>query len=399
MVEKEYGEAYYRVCANIDLDALCSNILNTRRRVRPQTKIMAVIKADGYGHGAVPIARAFDGLKENGEPVVAAYGVAMVEEGVELRRAGVTKPILVLGYTARELVAEAVRNDITLTVFELPMAEYISREAAAQGRTAAIHIKLDTGMGRIGYAGTKSDAAEVAAMTKLPNIRIEGLFSHMAKADEADKTSARLQLARYQEFVRLLEGEGVAIPVKHLSNSAGIIDMPETQLDMVRSGISTYGLYPSREVQFGNLELTPAMTIKSHISFVKHVEAGFTVGYGGTFTAGHPMAIATIPVGYADGYPRALSNRGRVLIHGRSAGIVGRICMDQFMVDVTDIPEAKQGDTVTLVGRDGEEYIPVEEPAELSGSFNYEFVCGISKRVPRVYYRGGKPVGVRTEFA
>lgn len=399
MVEKEYEEAYYRVCAKIDLDALCSNILNTRRRVRPQTKIMAVIKADGYGHGAVPIARAFDELFEDGEPVVAAYGVAMVEEGVELRRAGITKPILVLGYTAPELVCEAVRNYITLTVFELSMAKYISKEAAAQGRTAVIHIKLDTGMGRIGYAGTPADAREIAAMAKLPNIRLEGLFSHMARADEADKTSAYRQLERYQRFVGLLTDEGVRIPIKHLSNSAGIIDMPEVQLDMVRSGISTYGLYPSQAVRFANLALTPAMTITSHISFVKHVKAGFTVGYGGTFTAERPMAIATVPVGYADGYPRSLSGKGRVLIHGKSAKILGRICMDQFMVDVTDIPQARQGDEVTLVGRDGEEYIPVEEPAELSGSFNYEFVCGVSKRVPRIYYRGGKPVSVRTEFA
>lgn len=399
MVETEYKDGYYRVCAKIDLDALCSNIWNTKKLLHPQTKIMAVIKADGYGHGAVPIARAFDALFADGEPVVAAYGVAMVEEGVQLRRAGVTKPILVLGSTAPELAGQAVREDISLAVFDRALALRISREAQAAGRTAAIHIKLDTGMGRIGYAGTQADAQEVAAIAKLPGIRVEGLFSHMACADEADKTSAQRQFARYQEFVRLLEREGVRIPVKHMANSAGIIDMPQTQLDMVRSGISTYGLYPSGEVAQTKLPLTPAMALVSNISFIKQVETGAAIGYGSTFVAQHPMKIATVPVGYADGYPRALSNKGRVLIAGKSAKIVGRICMDQLMVDVTDIPQAKQWDPVTLIGRDQTEYIPVEEAAKLAGSFNYEFVCGISRRVPRVYYRGGKPVSVRTEFA
>lgn len=399
MVETEYKNGYYRVCARIDLDALCSNIQNTRKLLRPQTKIMAVIKADAYGHGAVPVARALDALLEGGNPVVAAYGVAMVEEGMELRRAGITKPILVLGSTAPELVGEALRNNITLTVYDRALAEHISKEAVAAGCTAAIHIKLDTGMGRLGYAGSAADAREVAAIAGLAGIKVEGLFSHMACADETDKTSARLQLARYQEFVQLLAREGIAVPVKHISNSAGIIDMPEAQLDMVRSGISTYGLYPSEEVGHTKLALMPAMELVSNISFIKQVGEGTPIGYGSTFVAEHPMRVATIPVGYADGYPRALSNKGRVLIAGKSARIIGRICMDQFMVDVTGIPQAKQWDTVTLVGRDGAESIPVEEPAQLAGSFNYEFVCGISRRVPRVYYRGGMPVCVRTEFA
>lgn len=399
MVETEYKDGYYRVCAKVDLDALCGNILNIRKHIRPQTGIMAVIKADGYGHGAVPAARALDKLDQDGKAIVTAYGVAMVEEGIQLRRAGITKPVLVLGSTDTELVPQAVQNDISLTVFGWQLAERISREAVAAGRTAAIHIKLDTGMGRIGYAGTDADARAVAAIAELPGIRVEGLFSHMACADEADKTSARGQLGRFLEFAALLERKGVKIPVKHIANSAGIIEMPETQLDMVRSGISTYGLYPSGEVARGALSLTPVLELTSKISYVKHVETGATIGYGSTFVAKHPMRVATIPVGYADGYPRALSNKGRVLVAGKSAGIIGRICMDQFMVDVTDIPQAEEGMQVTLIGHDGKQFIPVEEPAELAGSFNYEFICGISKRVPRVYYHGGEPVSVRTEFA
>lgn len=398
MVEEAYKEKYYRVSANINLDALCSNILNTRKRVCPETKIMAVIKADGYGHGAVPIAHAFDELTDGGSPVVAAYGVAIVEEAVELRKAGIAKPILILGYTAPELIPAAVEYDITQTVFQLSAAERISREAVKQGRTAKIHIKLDTGMGRIGFAGTREDALEILQMTKLPNLYVEGMFSHFAKADEEDKTSARKQFEKFMKFDRLLEDCGVQLKVKHISNSAAIIDMPQVHLDMVRSGISTYGLYPSAEVDTSNLPLVPAMELKSHVAFVKQVPPGFTVGYGSTFTADRPMSIATIPVGYADGYPRSLSNKGRVLIHGKTARIIGRICMDQFMVDVTEIPETAQGDVVTLAGRDGGEYIPIEEPADLSGSFNYEFVCDISKRVPRIYYKNGVPVLVRTEF-
>ncbi|MDE7325179.1 MAG: alanine racemase [Lachnospiraceae bacterium] len=399
MVEMEYRKNYYRVYAKINLDALCSNIINIRKLVRPQTKIMAVIKADGYGHGAVPIARAFDQLDVGGECVVASYGVAIVEEGIELRRAGITKPILVLGYTPPELVAKAVQNDITLTVFEYSLAEKISREAVAQGRVAAIHIKVDTGMGRIGYAGTKEDAREVAQIMELPGIRIEGLFSHMACADEADKSKAYRQCERFMQFADLLLKQGVQIPVKHIANSAGIIDMPKVQFDMVRSGISTYGLYPSGEVDFSVLNLKPAMELVSHISFIKQVGEGYPVGYGSTFVTDSPTVIATIPVGYADGYPRALSNTGRVLVAGQYAPILGRICMDQFMVDVTHIPQAKQGEPVTLIGRDKEGCITVEEVAKLAGSFNYELICGISKRVPRIYFKRGKPVRILTEFA
>ncbi len=399
MIEEVYRKKYYRVSADINLDALCENIKNTRKLVRRETSIMVIIKADGYGHGAIPIAKALDELEEGGKPMVAAYGVAVLEEAVELRKAGVTKPMLVLGAIAKEQIPELVLYDVTQTVFDLQLAKQISDEAVRQGKQARVHVKLDTGMGRIGYAGTREDAEEIVKMTQLPNLTVEGLFSHLATADETDKTFAQEQYRKYQQFVELLKEMGVNFTLCHIGNSAAIMELPQVHMDMVRSGINTYGLYPSEEVDKSKLKLTPAMELKSHVSFVKQVEAGFKVGYGSTFIADGSMTIATVPVGYADGYPRALSNKGRVLIRGKSARILGRICMDQFMVDVTEIPGVCAGDKVTLVGRDGEEYIPVEEPAALAGSFNYEFVCGIAKRVPRVYYKEGVPVAVRTEFA
>lgn len=398
MVEESYREKYYRISANINLDAICANIRNARRRAAPSAQLMAIIKADGYGHGAVPIAHALDELEENGSPVVAAYGVAIIEEAIELRRAGITKPILILGATVPEQVPAAVEYGLTQTVFRLPMAECISAEAVRQGRTALIHIKLDTGMGRIGYSGSREDAQEIWEISRLPNISIEGLFSHFAKADAADKASAKAQLARFLDFAQRLAELGVRPRLRHIANSAALIDMPEAHLDMVRCGISTYGLYPSGEVRKASLPLFPAMELKSHISFIKQVPPGFTVGYGSTFRAERPMSIATVPVGYADGYPRSLSNRGRVLVRGKTAKIIGRICMDQFMADVTDIPESVIGDAVTLVGEDGGESISAEEPAELSGSFSYEFVSNIAKRVPRIYYKDNIPFLVRTEF-
>lgn len=398
MVEETYQERYYRTYTAVDLDALCSNILNTKKRVGTDTKIMAVVKADGYGHGAVPIARAFDELTEKGKPVVAAYGVAMVEEGIELRRAGITKPVLVLGHIAPEEVGKAIQHEIAITVSNLDGAQAASWAAVLQKSHARIHIKVDTGMGRIGYSGTRKDLKEIVQIHKLPGIVVEGLFSHFAKADEAEKTSSYQQLEKFESFIQMLENEGVCPPIKHIANSAGIIDLPETHFDMVRSGISTYGLYPSSEVDAQNLKLCPALELKSHISFVKEVAAGTAIGYGGTFVAQRPMKVATVQIGYADGYPRALSNKGRVIIHGYFAPIIGRICMDQLMIDVSEVPNVKEWDTVTLIGRDQDAFIPVEEPADLAGSFNYEFVCGISKRVPRIYYKGGKPVFVRTEF-
>lgn len=379
---------YYRVQANINLDAIYQNVANAKKLLNPKTKMMAVIKADGYGHGAVPVAETLN-------PIVDAYGVAILEEGIELRQAGITKPILILGYTPQPLYEPMIQYEIATAVFDWDMAQKISETAQKMGKPAYIHIKLDTGMRRIGFKQDAESLETIKKIARLPGIIMEGCFTHFARMDEEDKTRAKMQFQRYVDFVQKIEEEGIVIPIKHASNSAGIIEMPEVNLDMVRDGISVYGMYPSDEVQKRRLPLTPAMEVKSWVSFVKTLEPGVQIGYGGTFTTTRETRVATIPVGYADGYPRALSNRGRVLIHGQSAKILGRICMDQFMVDVTDIPDVVQGDEVTLTGHDGEEYISIEEVADMAYSFNYEFVCDIGKRVPRVYYRGGKKVGTK----
>lgn len=381
---EEFHSKYYRASANIDLDAICSNINNTRKLLEAKTRLMVILKADGYGHGAVPIAKALSDM------AVDCFGVAILEEGIELRKAGIDKPILVLGYTPKGQYQKLVEYDITQTIFQYNTAKELSEEALRQGKTAKIHIKIDTGMSRIGFFDDTDSIEEVKKIAELKGIEIEGIFSHFACADEEDKTSANRQLKKFLGFTEELEKEGIHIPIKHIANSAAIIDIPEARLDMVRSGISTYGLYPSEDVKKDAIALKPAMEIKSHVSYVKDVEAGVGVSYGSTYVTGRKTKIATIPVGYGDGYPRQLSSKGRVLIHGMSAPIIGRVCMDQFMVDVTDIPDVNQGDMVTLIGRDKDEFISVEEVANMSYSFNYEFICNVGKRIPRIYYRNNK---------
>ena len=375
---------YYRVHAVIDLDAICHNIKEVKRVIGPGVKVMPVIKADGYGHGAVPIAKA---LNEIG---VDAFAVAIIEEGITLRNNGITQPIVILGYTSEYQYSSLIQYEIQPTVFCYEMAESLSRIASALGKDAKIHIKLDTGMNRIGFKPTRESFEIVKRIAGLPHIIIEGIFTHFACADEADKTSAKKQKEEYDKFVGWLEEEGIQIPVKHVSNSAAIIDMDGWRMDMVRSGIITYGLYPSEEVSKEVLDLKPAMSLKTHIVYIKEVGPGEGVSYNHTFVTKRNTKIATIPVGYADGYPRALSSKGKVLIRGLYAPIIGRICMDQFMVDVTGIDGVETRAEVTLVGQDGDQRISVEEVASEAGSFNYEFVCGISKRVPRVYMQHGK---------
>jgi len=370
---------YHRVQANVDLDAICQNVLKIKSKINSDTKLMVIIKADGYGHGAAPVARAL------GEIGVDAYGVAIIEEAIELRNAEVTKPILILGYTPKEQYDLVVTYDVMQSVFQYEMAEAIDLEAKKQGKIAKIHIKIDTGMSRIGFADTKESILDIKRISMLKNIKIEGLFSHLACADEVSKDSAHSQLKRFLHFVTLLENENIIIPTKHISNSAAAIDLPEANLDMIRCGIATYGLYPSEWVNKNEIKLIPAMELKTHVTYVKEVEAGVGVSYGSTYVTERTTKIATIPVGYADGYSRLLSNRGRVIIHGKYAPIIGRVCMDQFMVDVSNIEDVKQGDIVTLLGKDGDSYISVEELAELSNSFNYELVCNVGKRIPRVY--------------
>lgn len=383
---------YHRVHADIHLDAVVQNCRNARKITNPSSKLMAVIKADGYGHGAVQIAHRID-------DIVDAYGIAIVEEGIELRKAGIRKPILILGFTPRQQYEDVLKYEITQAVFSLEMAEQLSEAAQRCNRTAHVHIKIDTGMNRIGFFPTKDTVAAVKKIQKLQGIQIDGCFTHFARADEADKTAAQKQLQVFTEFTDRLKENGIPLPVCHASNSAGIIEMPEANLDMVRLGISLYGMYPSEEVGRESLPLIPAMELKSYISFIKEVPAGTMVGYNGTFTTAAETKIATVPIGYADGYPRTLSNLGCVLIRGKRAPVIGRICMDQFMVDVSAIDGVKTGDQIVLVGRDGDEFLSVEEVAGLAGSFNYEFVCDVGKRVPRVYYEKGRPVETKDYYA
>lgn len=382
---------YYRVQANINLDAIYDNVKAAKSLTKEGTKLMAIIKADAYGHGAVKVAETLDDIAD-------AYGVAILEEGIELRQAGVTKPILILGYTPAPLYEAMINYDITTAVFKYDMAEEISDTAVRLGKKAKIHIKLDTGMSRIGFKQDDESLETIIKISKLPGIEITGCFTHFARMDEKDKTKAKEQFRRYMDFTTRIEDAGIKIPVKHVSNSAGIIEMPEVNLDMVRDGISVYGMYPSEEVNKEKLPLTPAMEIISYISFIKTLEKDVEIGYGGTFTTTRETKVATIPVGYADGYPRSLSNKGCILVNGQRAPIIGRICMDQFMVDITDIKDVHENDKVTLIGHDGDGYISIEEMADLSGSFNYEFVCDIGKRVPKVYYRNGKKIGTKDYY-
>lgn len=369
---------YYRVCAQIDLSAVRKNIEAIRAAVRPESKLMVVLKADGYGHGAVPIAKRIDDIAD-------AYGMAIVEEAVELRDAGITKPILVLGYTASHLYDKLIQYDITQTIFQYETAYELNEAAKKAGKTVKIHIKLDTGMSRIGFAMTEESIEEIVKISKLSNLCMEGVFTHFAKADEIDKEATRLQYKRFAGMIEKLRQRGICFTTCHVSNTAAIIDLPEYNLDMVRCGIGTYGMYPSVDVQKNRVLLTPAMELKTHISFVKELPKGVGISYNGTYVTERPMRVATIPVGYGDGYPRLLSSKGRVLIHGKSAPILGRVCMDQFMVDVSGIPEAKQNDNVTLMGCDGYECIPAEEISGYAGTINYEIVCEVGKRIPRVY--------------
>ncbi len=377
---------YYRVHADVNLDAIYDNIQETKKILQADTKLMVIIKADGYGHGAIPIAKVLN-------PIVDAFGIAIIEEGIELRENGITKPLLILGVTPVPLYSKLVEYDIMPAVFTYETARLLAEEAKKQNKTAKIHIAVDTGMSRIGFAANDESIQIIQKIAQLDGIVIDGCFSHFATADETDKAFTLQQINRFQSFVDELEKNGVSIPVKHLSNSAGIMEVPSARYDMVRSGISTYGLYPSEEVDRSILPLKPAMEIKSYITYVKTLEAGVGISYGQTYVTKKTTKVATVPVGYADGYPRALSNQGYVLIRGRKASILGRICMDQFMIDVTDIPGVTEGDIVTLVGRDQNECITVEELAAMSHSFNYEFVCDIGKRVPRVYYYRGEKIG------
>lgn len=385
---------YSRVYASVNLDAARANMEAMHMLLSKDTKMYAVIKTDGYGHGAVELAHELEEL-----PYLLGFCVATVEEGIILRRHGVKKQILILGYTFEEQYEEVIAHDLSQAVFTWEMAERLSEEAGKQGKSAAVHIAVDTGMSRIGYQVEEKNADEIARISKLPHIIMEGVFTHFSKADEADKTSAHAQEKEFHKMITMCEERGVTFAYRHCSNSAGIIDLPEANLDAVRAGITLYGLWPSDEVLKERITLAPLMEIKSRVSYVKQLPAGREISYGGTYVTKADTLVATIPVGYGDGYPRSLSGKGYVLIHGQKAPILGRVCMDQFMVDVTDIADVAIGTEVTLAGCDNGAELTIEELGELSGRFNYEFVCDLGKRIPRVFIKGGRVVGTKDYFA
>ena len=381
-----------RIYAEVDLGRIEENMKAMKEHLRPGTKMYGVVKTDAYGHGAVPVARTIDRF-------VCGYAVATVDEGLKLRRHGIEKEILSLGPVSAGRYQECLENDISLPVFEYRRAKELSDAAVAEGKTAKIHIAVDTGMSRIGLFPDEGSVETIKEIAELPDLRIAGMFTHFARADEADKTNAGEQYRRFREFCDDVKAAGVAVPVCHCSNSAGIVELPDFNMDAVRAGITIYGMYPSDEVKKDRVPLKPALGLKSFVTYVKEIGPGEEISYGGTYVTERTMRVATVPVGYGDGYPRSLSNRGYVLICGKRAPILGRVCMDQFMVDVTDIPGVDVDTPVTLIGKDGDEEITMERLAELCGGFHYEMVCDIGKRVPRVYYRNGKVVGTMDCFA
>ena len=369
---------YLRTWCDVDLAAIRRNMQNIREKAGEGVKVMAVIKADGYGHGAVPIGHYIEDLSDY-------FGVAAIDEAVELRKSGISIPILILGYNSPSLYELNLRYDVEQTIYSFETGKAMSETAVRLGKTARIHIALDTGMTRIGVSPDEEGLAIVKKIASLPGIQIEGLFTHYSCADMEDKTYTYEQMERFDHFIELLDQAGIEIPIKHSCNSAGIMEFDDHRYDMVRAGIILYGLMPSDEVDTEAIDTSPALSWKTHVVNVMEPEYDRGVSYGATYVVDHPCRIATISIGYADGYPRSLSNKGYVLIRGKKAPVIGRVCMDQTMVDITDIPDVEIEDVVTLAGRDGDSFISVEEISEIAGSFNYEFVCDISKRVPRKY--------------
>ena len=370
---------YLRCYAEISLEAIGHNIREVKKRLPEGVKLLGVVKANAYGHGAVPVASYL-------ENQVDYFATATIEEAVELRENGISAPILILGYVSPSQYGDLVEYDITQTIDSYAQALALEKEAARQNRKAKAHLAVDTGMTRIGFQVTEHDADEAAKIADLPHIELEGMFTHFSCADQEDKTYCSMQMEKYDKMTALLAERGVTIPLRHICNSAGIMEFDDHRFGMVRSGIITYGIYPSEKVKKERLDLIPALSWKSHVIHVKEVGPGIGVSYGATYVTEKPMTrIATVSAGYADGYPRALSNQGCVLIHGKKAPIIGRICMDQMMVDVTDIPDVQVEDVVTLVGTDGDETITIEEIANPAARFDYEMLCDISSRVTRVY--------------
>ena len=377
--------------AEIDLSAYAHNIRELRRVTQPQARLMAVVKANGYGHGANEIART---ALQNGAQYL---GVARLHEAVELRKAGLEAPILIFGYSLPDSAPTLIDYELTQTVYSPTTAKALSEQAARQGKKIKVHIKVDSGMGRLGLlleepaAGVSRNSqpagivSDVEAISRLANLEVNGIFTHFATSDSADKSYANRQLKRFMEFLNRLDRAGLTPPLKHAANSAALIDLPDSHLDLVRPGIATYGLYPSDEVNQCSVKLKPVMTLKSRIIHLKKVPAGFHVSYGITYRTEKPTTIATVPVGYADGYNRLLSSRGHMLVHGKRVPVVGRICMDLSMLDVGALKNVQLEDEVVVFGQQGDAAVTADELAATLNTINYEIVTSITGRVPRIY--------------
>ena len=368
-----------RAWAEIDLDAIAHNTREIKKLTGSKVEMMGVVKADAYGHGVLEVVRT---LLDNG---VTQLAVSMLDEAIQIRKMGIDVPILVLNYTDPARADEIIHNRVTQTVFSTDLAQALSAAAVRLGKDVRIHVKVDTGMTRVGFIPGYNAVRNIMEISRLPGIILEGIFTHFASADESDKSYTLMQFERFMNLCTELTRAGIHIPVKHVCNSAGILQYPEMHLDIVRPGIILYGLYPSREVA-GKIDLRPAMTLKANVIFVKDVDKDTYVSYGRTFRTDRKSRIATIPIGYADGYTRLMSNKGRMLVNGEYAPVIGRICMDQCMLDVTDLKhDVHVGDEVVIFGRQNGSCISVDEIADQVGTINYELVCIIGKRIPRVY--------------
>ncbi len=373
-----------RAWAEIDLDAIAYNTREIKKLTGKNVEMMGVVKADAYGHGVLEVVST---LLDNG---VTQLAVSMLDEAIQIRKMGIGVPILILSYTDPARADEVILNEVTQTVFSLDLAEALSAAAVRLGRKAKIHVKVDTGMSRVGFMPGHTAVKSIMEIAKMPGIVIEGIFTHFASADEADRSYTMMQFERFMSLYDELEKAGIHIPVRHACNSGGILQYPEMHLDMVRPGIILYGLYPSKDVDW-KIDLKPAMTLKAKVIYVKDVDRGVCISYGRTFRTARKSRIATVPIGYADGYTRLMSNKGKMLVNGEFAPVVGRICMDQCMLDVTDLEhEVHVGDEVVIFGKQNGACISVDEIAEQVGTINYELVCIIGKRIPRVYLKNGK---------
>lgn len=377
-----------RVIAEINLDNIAKNIKNIRNAIKKESKIMAVVKADAYGHGCVEVSKAC--LSSGAEWL----GVAILEEAIELRKNNIFEPILVLGNTMESKFEQLIKNDITQTVFSFEMAKKLSDIAKNIGKDVNIHIKIDTGMSRIGFLPNQETIEEIVKISKLPYVNITGVFTHFATSDEENKDFAKEQFEKYMWVIEKLEDRGITNVLKHVSNSGAILDLSEYDLDIVRAGIIIYGIYPSDKVK-KEIELFPAMSIKTHIVYIKEIEENTSVGYCRTYFTNKKTKIATVPIGYADGYSRMMSNKGKVIVNGQYANVIGNICMDQFMIDVTHIENVQIGDKVTLIGEENGLFIGADDLAKLQGTISNEIVCGIGKRIPRVFTQNGEIIKIK----